>query len=373
MFKIAERLGTGANGRVFKAVHSETGKVYALKLQNRIINSKILELDCLYFCKHHRQGPIQEIMRDKSYGEYAYYVLMDYIPMTLKSILKLYQNHMPEPLMRVYLRDILFALCYLHDLNIVHGDLKSSNVLVSSKGTAMLTDILEPDCIGTPYFMSPEQILMLEVSTKSDIFSFASVAIELLTGTGPLADALPQTAMYHIVEREMLIPKSCPWLEDLLSICYNKDPKERPSAIQLLQHPYFHTLKSKRSMSFSDVPKRITSLADSAIVLDHASNKEIIRLLSKSNKHPFRSTLQKEICQWCFNKSWQRYCRCCNISLCSTCATHVPFGCAMPLVEYLRKGYNGNQYYKYVLKYHREGLRRLSKEEPVAKQGCNLM
>ncbi|KAG6854032.1 hypothetical protein C0991_011237 [Blastosporella zonata] len=157
-----------------------------------------------------------------------------------------------ERLVASYVVKILEGLHYLHQSDVVHCDLKAANILTTKNGNVKLSDFgvslnlraMEreiKDVAGTPNWMAPEVIELKGASTKSDIWSLACTVIELLTGRPPYAEiANSMTVMYSIVEDDMPpLPPSCsPLLQDFLTICFNKDPRRRPSAMMLFEHPW---------------------------------------------------------------------------------------------------------------------------------------
>ncbi|MBL8238602.1 MAG: serine/threonine protein kinase [Bryobacterales bacterium] len=110
----------------------------------------------------------------------------------------------PWPRLIQILREIAAGLDFAHSKGIIHRDIKPSNILISSAGHAKISDfgvakILEAAsmtttgmAVGTPAYMSPEQILTKPLDGRSDQFSLAVIAFEMLTGRKPFqADSLP--------------------------------------------------------------------------------------------------------------------------------------------------------------------------------------
>ena len=290
---------------------------------------------------------------------------MAYHATTLMEVLLLYKRELPMTLIKGYLQDILHGLCYLHSREIVHGDLKVANVLISQQGKAVVTDLSE-GCFGTPNFMSPEQIKMELVTIQSDIFSFGSLAIELITGYEPYHLLMPQTAMYKIVESDMEIPKCDAWMTDLLTSCFHKDPTCRPSAKSLLNHSYFQSIHIKRSMSFNDKPVRSDSLLSKAI-------KPLIEIQPITIKHRYYKLFIRSTCQWCLQKSFLQYCKYCHTTLCLNCSNHLPYGCVLSFMAYLRIGYPEKYYHSYVLKYNRQLQREILSLLPPLSSKCTIL
>jgi serine/threonine protein kinase len=104
-----------------------------------------------------------------------------------------------EHLVASYTVKILEGLCYLHNMDIVHGSLKASNILTTKSGNIKLSDFKAslnlraikgkiPDVTGNANWMAPEVIELKGASPKSDIWSLACTVIELLTGQPPYTE-----------------------------------------------------------------------------------------------------------------------------------------------------------------------------------------
>jgi serine/threonine protein kinase len=131
---------------------------------------------------------------------------------------------------------------------VIHRDLKTANLLVNNVWTCTVADFgiatVNPDktsymtCIGTPHYMAPEVLLENKYSEKADVYSFGIVLAELFTGLKPYAkeDKTPIQLMNSILNDSLrptvdALPLE---LQQLISNCWNIDPKLRPSFVEIL-------------------------------------------------------------------------------------------------------------------------------------------
>ncbi|KAJ1932164.1 Protein kinase of the Mitotic Exit Network, partial [Linderina pennispora] len=143
---------------------------------------------------------------------------------------------------------------------------------------------------GTPYWMAPEIIMLDGACRASDIWSLGCTIIELLTGKPPYADLMQMQAMYRIVEDELPpIPEGISEeLKDFLMQCFKKDPKERPTASQLMEHEWTAQYRSNRremKMLRRTCSRKMTAvMANKLADLDYPTFNAAVL-----NKHPMMS------------------------------------------------------------------------------------
>ena len=166
-----------------------------------------------------------------------------------------------ESLVAIYMTQALHGLCYLHEQGVLHRDIKGANILTTKDGSVKLADFgvalsigpdnvnsasEENDVVGSPYWMAPEIIEMAGATAACDIWSLGCTIIELLTGKPPYMELDPMAALFRIVQDDHPpLPDGCSKsLNDFLLQCFKKDPTQRKSAKQLLNHPWLRNPQS---------------------------------------------------------------------------------------------------------------------------------
>jgi len=160
-----------------------------------------------------------------------------------------------------YARQILLGLAYLHSQQppVAHRDVKSANVLVETTGNVKLADfgcskvfseLLEgsvafSSVLGTPHWMAPEVIRQEGAGLAADIWSFGCTVLEMATGHPPWHHIRDPTAvMFHVASTTELplIPEALSAAgKDFLKLCFQRDAAKRPTAEELLMHPFVST------------------------------------------------------------------------------------------------------------------------------------
>ncbi|KAG7557091.1 Protein kinase domain [Arabidopsis suecica] len=199
------------------------------------------------------------------------YIFLDLV--TQGSLLKLYQRYqLRESVVSLYTKQILDGLKYLHDKGFIHRDIKCANILVDANGAVKLADFGlakvsklndSKSCKGTPFWMAPEVINPKGnddgYGSPADIWSLGCTVLEMCTGHIPYFGLTPVQAQIRI-ERGTLpdIPDTLSLdARDFIVTCLKVNPEERPTAAELLNHPFVRRpLPSSGSGSASPLIRR---------------------------------------------------------------------------------------------------------------------
>ncbi|MFD8909948.1 protein kinase [Streptomyces sp. NPDC059575] len=152
---------------------------------------------------------------------------------------------LPEPTVRALGAGLAEALAAVHALDLVHRDVKPSNILLTldgpllidfgiaraTDGTASLTST--GVSIGSPGYMAPEQILGTPVTGAADVFSLGAVLAYAATGRPPFTSDSAAALLYKVVHEEPQLDGLTGDLRDLAAACLAKDPASRPTPAEL--------------------------------------------------------------------------------------------------------------------------------------------
>ncbi len=173
-----------------------------------------------------------------------YYFAMEYLERNLEDVIKAGQEGRIKPEIALdILKQISSALDYAHKKGVIHRDVKPANILLRNDGTPVLVDfgiakLMESDAkltktgtsIGTPHYMSPEQIQGMEIDGRSDIYSLGVVFFEMLEGRTPYegSDSIV-IAVKHVKDP---IPRLDPPLRQYQPIIDRMMAKDKRTRIQ---------------------------------------------------------------------------------------------------------------------------------------------
>ncbi|HTW24219.1 MAG TPA: tetratricopeptide repeat protein, partial [Candidatus Baltobacteraceae bacterium] len=246
-YEILQLLGQGGMGAVYKANDLELDRAVALKVirPELAIHPEILQRFKQELILA-RQITHRNVIRifDLSEASGIKFITMEFIEgQDLKSLLNDKGRLSPEEAVRV-LEQVCLALEVAHSEGVVHRDLKPQNIMLDKHGRVAVMDFgiarsVEAGgmtqtgmLVGTPDYMSPEQVMGERVDARSDLFAVGVILYELLAGSLPFKAESPQAAMYKrtrdaakpLTVAEPSVP---PLLSDVVGKCLQIDPKLR--------------------------------------------------------------------------------------------------------------------------------------------------
>jgi tRNA A-37 threonylcarbamoyl transferase component Bud32 len=265
-------LGRGAKGSTYKAMDVATGKPLAVKemrldftdeVEVRNIRSELRHLSTI---RHPHVVEYLGCMIDAE--NQIVRILMERLECgTLEDLLRQFQSGIPEEAIRTFTAQLLMAVMHCHELGTTHRDIKPANILQSASGTIKLADFgcallasknhVQDDfsVAGTAAYMPPEALEVanhrgstFEHAVAHDIWSIGCTVHELLTGAKPwehlglepipLLWKMKSLGPFPISENISEIAK------DFLQQCLQQNMGTRPTARQLLAHPFVSLVSS---------------------------------------------------------------------------------------------------------------------------------
>jgi serine/threonine-protein kinase len=220
-YRIIGELGRGAMGVVYHAIDPAIGRSVAIKtIRIRDINDtqQRVKLRERLFREARSAGVLSHpnivTIYDMDEIDGLAYIAMAYVNgPTLEKILSAEAPLSGSAMLRV-LRQTASALDYAHSRGIVHRDVKPANIMTDEDGAVKITDFGiakitaggsltdTTSVVGTPNYMSPEQVQGIAVDGRSDQFSLAVIAYEILTGERPFQGEHLSTVVYKIVAED---------------------------------------------------------------------------------------------------------------------------------------------------------------------------
>ncbi len=225
-YEIVGELGRGAMGVVYKATDPVIGRTVAVKTIKLSAEGTGLtrpELLARFQTEARAAGllthPNIVVVFDAGEEDGLYYIIMELVEG--RSLQALLDDGHSFPLPRVLriMEQACSALQFAHERNVVHRDIKPANLMLTGDDTVKVTDfgtakILQfgtvqqtAHVMGTPSYMSPEQVKGRAVDGRSDIFSLGVMLYEMVTGEKPFPGQNITTVIYKIVNEEPVPPK----------------------------------------------------------------------------------------------------------------------------------------------------------------------
>lgn len=243
--EVIDDIGSGGIANVKLGVDRHTGYPVAIKtlhqslFKNKLIKEKFIrEANHYIYLKHENIVKLKNlIIKDD-----AIYLIMEYIEGdTLEDYINKISGPIPQEIAIPIMLDILSALDFAHNKKIVHLDIKPSNIMITKEGNIKVLDFgISSDLnqeianhgMGTPFYMSPEQIEGKNVDHRSDIFSLGVTFFQMLTAKLPYPVINKEQLFNHIKFRKFkkisdYISKNGELLQKVFEKATEKSPVKR--------------------------------------------------------------------------------------------------------------------------------------------------
>jgi hypothetical protein len=268
-YQVEGILGKGAMGIVYQGVDPKINRHVAIKtlqLSDDIDSVEFGEAKERFFREAQTAGGLSHAnivtIYDVGEDNHLGYIAMDLLTGAPLSLFTQPGQILPTPLVYQLLIQITDALDYAHNQNVVHRDIKPANIIydddllkvtVTDFGIAYVSDNSKTRTgiiMGSPYYMSPEQILGLKVDGRSDIFSLGVTFYQLLCGHLPFEGESIATVAYQITKAK--------------AIAVNQHNKNLPASAMRICNKAMH----------KDIEKRYQSMAEFKLALTSALKKD---------------------------------------------------------------------------------------------------
>ncbi|EEF51206.1 mitogen-activated protein kinase kinase kinase YODA [Ricinus communis] len=281
-WKKGRLLGRGTFGHVYLGFNRESGEMCAMK-EVTLFSDDPKSKECaqqlgqeIALLSRLQHPNIVQYYGSETVDD-KLYIYLEYV--SGGSIYKLLQEYgqFGEIAIRSYTQQILSGLAYLHAKNTVHRDIKGANILVDPTGRVKLADfgmakhITGQSCPlsfkGSPYWMAPEVIRKPNgCNLAVDIWSLGCTVLEMATTKPPWSQHEGVAALFKIGNSKELptIPDHLSEKgKDFVRQCLQRDPSHRPTAAQLLEHPFVKNVapleKPIPTAELSEPPSAVTN------------------------------------------------------------------------------------------------------------------
>jgi eukaryotic-like serine/threonine-protein kinase len=247
-FRLLGRIGAGGMGVVYLAEGNDGRRVAVKMIRSELTQDPVVRQRFLREVRAARQvhSPVTAAVLDADAEANPPWVAFEYVDSP--NLEEVVEEQVPRLSAAVgILSGIAEALMAIHQAGIIHRDLKPSNILCPANGVKVIdfgiaaakesTMLTVTGLIGTPAWLSPEQILGHPLTPAVDVFAWGCIAVYTLTGRQPFGggpDDVPAALFYRIVNDAVDLSGVPPQLMATVSAALSKDPARRPAVAALL-------------------------------------------------------------------------------------------------------------------------------------------
>ena len=275
-YEIIGELGKGAMGVVYKALDPTIGRTVALKTMRLDVHGLEAEEMLMRFRNEARAAgtlhhPNIITIYDAGETDGLFYMAMQFIQgQTLHRVLMDRRVLPPEEILDIS-RQVCAGLDAAHAQKVVHRDIKPANIMIEPDGTAKVMDFgiakagggmtSAGQVLGTPNYMSPEQVKGKDLDGRSDLFSYGVILYEMVTGEKPFTGQNVTTIIYKIINENPIPPCELdvtihPGMSGVITKALSKNPDDRfQSGAELIRN----LEQYKKFQSSEDSTTRISS------------------------------------------------------------------------------------------------------------------
>ncbi len=252
---VNRKIGEGSLSAIYQGQCEKSGRQVAIKILQRAYTSEptivkrfIQEANTGASLEHPNIVKIFSVGNVRDYS----FLVMEYLPMTLRDQLDSLDRNAKEPNFHelAVLKQIAGALAYAHAKGVIHRDIKPENIMFREDSSAVLVDFglariqhsgqrltRTGISVGTPEYMSPEQIQGDEIDGRADIYCLGVVFFEMVTGDIPYkAPNYISLAMQHIKKKVPKLPRKHRHFQPFIDNMMAKEKERRfPGAQALLE------------------------------------------------------------------------------------------------------------------------------------------
>ncbi len=270
-YHVSAEIGSGGMAVVYKAEQSSLERLVAIKeLRKEMAADPSLlerferEAKSVAALAHTNIVHIYDFMTRGN----SMFIIMEYVEGVDLYDLLARVDRLPGAIAAIVALQASRALEHAHYRGVVHRDFKPSNLMITKQGEIKLMDfgiardeayddLPRPGtAIGTPAYMSPEQIMGERVDFRSDIFSFGIVLYQMLTGQKPFTEDDTHSVMQRIVNESFVRPRrlfpDIPWgLSRIVNKCLQKDPTRRYASTEELRRALENYVAKKVRINYA--------------------------------------------------------------------------------------------------------------------------